>query len=128
MIGELYLGGEGLARGYHLRPGLTAERFVASPFDAAQRLYRTGDLARYRADGVIEYAGRIDHQVKFAGCVSSWAKSRHALSNTRRFARPRCWRWATTPPSAWWPMWYRARTLPAPRPSKAPGARRWTST
>jgi amino acid adenylation domain-containing protein len=69
VVGELYIGGDALARGYLSRPALTAVQFIPHPYSATPgaRLYRTGDLARYREDGCIEYLGRIDQQVKVLG-------------------------------------------------------------
>jgi amino acid adenylation domain-containing protein len=71
VIGEMYIGGVGVARGYWNRPELTNEKFIPNPFKklklASERLYKTGDLARYLPDGNLEYIGRVDYQVKIRG-------------------------------------------------------------
>ncbi|MEH2354899.1 amino acid adenylation domain-containing protein [Nostoc sp.] len=67
VIGELYVGGDGLAKGYFYRPDLTQERFINNPFISGAKLYKTGDLARYLNDANLEYLGRHDEQVKIRG-------------------------------------------------------------
>ncbi len=78
--GEIFVGGEGLARGYLERADLTAERFLPNPFGHGERLFRTGDLGRYLADGNIEYRGRRDHQVKIRGFRIELAEIETALT------------------------------------------------
>ncbi len=77
--GELFIGGLGLADGYHERPQRTAERFIADPFRSGDRLYRSGDIARYYCDGTIEYLGRVDSQVKVRGYRIELAEIESAL-------------------------------------------------
>ena len=77
--GELFIGGEGVARGYRNRAELNAERFVEDPFSEGGRLYRTGDLARWRNDGTLEFLGRLDHQVKVRGHRIELGEIEHGL-------------------------------------------------
>ena len=67
IVGELYVSGDGVARGYLNRENLTYERFIENPFAKGKKMYKTGDTARYIENGVVEYVGRIDNQVKIRG-------------------------------------------------------------
>ena len=97
VTGDLYLGGHGLARGYLNRPDLTAERFIPHPFSQTSnaRLYKTGDLARYRADGNLEFLGRVDHQVKIRGFRIELGEIEATLSQHPAIREAAALAWAT---------------------------------
>ncbi|WP_019506242.1 non-ribosomal peptide synthetase [Pleurocapsa sp. PCC 7319] len=93
VVGEIYIGSVGIAKGYLNRPELTEQRFIINPFDDSEKLYKTGDLARYLPNGELEYLGRIDHQVKIRGFrielgeIESHLSSHPSISNCLVTAR-----------------------------------------
>ena len=97
--GELYIGGAGVARGYLNRPELTRERFLVDPFSGRDGalLYKTGDLARYRVDGVLEYLGRVDNQVKVRGYRIELGRLRPPWPVIPGSRPARSWRARTSP-------------------------------
>jgi amino acid adenylation domain-containing protein len=79
VVGQLYISGDGLAKGYLNRLELTAEKFIQNPFDASKRMYNTGDLAKWETDGTITFLGRKDHQVKLRGYRIELGEIEHAI-------------------------------------------------
>ena len=108
VAGEIWIGGEGVSQGYLQDPELTAERFIASPFVRGTRLYRSGDRGRFRADGNIEFLGRIDQQVKIRGFRIEPGEVESVLlghlgSGRRQCVPVRGAGLSTT--SSWWATW-----------------------